>query len=1133
MVVVYNSNDTHNPNAYLTLGINWAAQEAFGKENILLADTHTLAKIAASGQHSTLLVLDGQRLDRALLRRVKPAFSTLILWTFEDPFMQDLNLENAGLFDFIFSNDPESASFYGAKGHYLPLAASTKLHTRAVRTASELDYDIFFAGTMWPNRTKTLTEIIDAFPDARLKLVCPVNPYLPPLPEKIASLALQRPISHEAFVDFANASAVTVTLFRDYASSGDVGQATAPGPRFFELALAGAAQVVESVPRMNREYLEVLEGIQIADDSTALIQEIRKLLDNNSKRARIARKAQKSAEKFHLYEHRLQQIADITKADFSARPEHAVVPLIRRRRLRVLLCTHSTIYEPDWGGVEVYQQTLCSLLGREVEFFYWLRRNGACRLVDASGVEVECFELADATPWDDVLCDGTEEQLFSGIISQFNIDVVHFQHLGHHALSLPMIAKASGAGVVFSMHDYWLISARYNLLNPEIRHNEEEFMSVLSMDMMHYRSEKIPPGGEQTRRAFISRMIHDIDAFLFGTESSKKLLLNVYPKAAEKILKVNGVPAPEGTFLPPSKKFKPLEGKPLKVIILGNFLRSKGADSVLSVIEMANPRHFEFYILGFVHPEYQSVLNELKKDNLHILGRYDMGNMSELKGADVMFALSIWPETYCISLSEAWRYGLIPFVSDVGALADRVEEGVTGFKVPISRPDVLLQKLEYLRSNDALRKKVIEALSDNLWVDNTEYSRDLFKLYQEVAPRSEMGTAETALDMGRLHFLPHASWRNQAPPRHIFDPPVTRDIGVDLPVAITDWQGIQGAECYLDDICYQMTDIKSLEYFKPSDSLHLRGWFFNPTVGSAGKLFIVLLPDNDLDMPIFVETVREVRSDISKIFAEAPRRSGFSGEWALRGKWCEGVHRLAAVNVVNGRASLQLFPFKIMVKGGKISAAIQKPASNQEISKAFERISSCDGITRGVRLRHLPGEQNYLRRDLSPAYFIDDFSIITASDNEADTGALFLRGWVCFNDLDRSGNFFAALASEEREELFFFALNRTPRGDVRVIHTEAPLCSGFEGMIKGWRGCEGSEKPLNGAYRLVLLTLIGDGYAFVSTDLAVSFEEGRAQKVEKSPGSIDQIESLIEKAATKAQETLPAAFVENIEIATS
>lgn len=94
--------------------------------------------------------------------------------------MRDFNVENAELFDYVFTNDPSCAEYYHGKGHYLPLAASPSIHERPVLPAAELEYDIFFAGTMWPNRVHTLRKVIAAFPDARLKLVCPTNEFLPP-----------------------------------------------------------------------------------------------------------------------------------------------------------------------------------------------------------------------------------------------------------------------------------------------------------------------------------------------------------------------------------------------------------------------------------------------------------------------------------------------------------------------------------------------------------------------------------------------------------------------------------------------------------------------------------------------------------------------------------------------------------------------------------------------------------------------------------------------------------------------------------------------------------------------------------------------------------------------------------------
>lgn len=55
MAVIYNTNYTHNPNSYLTLAVQRAAQTLFGKEQVVVADNMSLAAIAASGEHDVLI----------------------------------------------------------------------------------------------------------------------------------------------------------------------------------------------------------------------------------------------------------------------------------------------------------------------------------------------------------------------------------------------------------------------------------------------------------------------------------------------------------------------------------------------------------------------------------------------------------------------------------------------------------------------------------------------------------------------------------------------------------------------------------------------------------------------------------------------------------------------------------------------------------------------------------------------------------------------------------------------------------------------------------------------------------------------------------------------------------------------
>lgn len=206
-------------------------------------------------------------------------------------------------------------------------------------------------------------------------------------------------------------------------------------------------------------------------------------------------------------------------------------------------------------------------------------------------------------------------------------------------------------------------------------------------------------------------------------------------------------------------------------------------------------------------------------------------------------------------MSEAWQSGLIPVVTDVGALGDRVEDGVNGFKVPIGRPDVVLERLELLRSSEYMRKEIMQNITPALRVTASDYAEKMRTLYHDIAPHRALGTAELQVDAGQLHILPHKSCRHQAPPCHIFDPPTQHDLMIELPEPVTDWVGIQGAEYYIDDVCHRVLSRSGLETFQPADEFHIRGWYVLPDCNSSGAIYTALISQND-DTVVFVSCSR-------------------------------------------------------------------------------------------------------------------------------------------------------------------------------------------------------------------------------------------------------------------------------------
>ncbi len=479
---------------------------------------------------------------------------------------------------------------------------------------------------------------------------------------------------------------------------------------------------------------------------------------------------------------------------------------------------------------------------------------------------------------------------------------------------------------------------------------------------------------------------------------------------------------------------------------------------------------------------------------MKVYGRYSAGDIAALQVADVALNLSIWPETYCISLSEAWQNGLIPIVTDVGALGDRVKDGVNGFKVPIGRANMVLERLELLRSSEGIRREIMGNISPALWTQAETYADNMRDVYREAAPVRELGTAEMQIDAGQVHLLPHASWRHQAPPRHIFDPPTIRDLSVELPEPVTDWYSIQGAEYYIDDVCHFVLADNEPEDFAGSYEFHIRGWHVLPGVSSAGSMYAVLIGDDDTPM-IFLPCIREARGDVLSIYPNAPRRSGFAGQAALRGKWCEGRFRVALVNIVNGSGAFMVTSVEIAVKDGKINEIQVERPSNGQIMADFDRVSHADGHLRGIKLSRLHREGALHRSTNDFQHYIDSLSGLIGDPAPllTDDGNLFIRGWGFLRQIERAGSMSVVLASETSDEVFFFALNRFVRHDVKTIFLDAPLCVGFEGWLSI---SSGYAAEMAGRYRLCLVNTIGEVVGIKPLDVVVTVTDGIIASVE-------------------------------------
>lgn len=189
---------------------------------------------------------------------------------------------------------------------------------------------------------------------------------------------------------------------------------------------------------------------------------------------------------------------------------------------------------------------------------------------------------------------------------------------------------------------------------------------------------------------------------------------------------------PPGIDKPPVKKAKH-DG--FNIIFVGIWFKRKGGPLVLEAYKALKKKYPEIKLtlIGQV-PEGE----KLPKDAWHkdYLPREKL--IKEIfPQADVLVLVPPVAEGYGLVVHEAASLGIPPIVSRVYALPEIVRDQDTGFVIPPSDLDALVNRLEKLIKNRALREKMGHAAQKRFlkefWIEQT--NKKLLKVYQEAIGR--------------------------------------------------------------------------------------------------------------------------------------------------------------------------------------------------------------------------------------------------------------------------------------------------------------------------------------------------------------------------------------------------------------
>jgi len=690
--------DPQTRNQYIVVAIADAFRLHSDVAQVSILKYADIVRSCAGTAFDLLVVVGGSGAIVEPLRRAVRHVRTSVLWTTEDPYELDGNVQLAGMFDVVFTNDVNALAFYPSNARYLPFAASDKFHNLPVlRDRDELLFDLFFVGTAWPERVGALNSLLSRLkPGLRKKIGLSCNPHLPNFHLGDLDLITNFRLAPREFARMANRSIVSLTLDRSFSKNNlPKIEGGTPPPRLFELALAGTAQVYVTKRASVSKYFVPGGEVLIVDCMEAAAEAIHALTECPGKRDAIARAARERALRHHLYSNR---VATILEAAGAQNPARAAPLSAVKQQKRILLVSHNVNGIPPFGGIELYQETQAQVLSaHEFSVLYPDRNTGRVHLKEMKDGTVISFDAGPTGP--KKISDPRREDILGYVLQRNSFDLVHYHHLVGHPLSLPLISHAFGVPSVFQMHDYYALCHEFTLIGYKNNYCDVQDSRIESCDICLSTRGVAPPGAQTQRRWVMTNALGRIDAFVHNSTYTKRKFGQIYPDLNMNLHHVIGNTARRRTLedlfeIAGKSDRKNRRSERLQVAILGNFTRPKGGDLLIAMFWQLARDPIDIHIIGRVDADLAAVLLSAAFGNVKMHGEFDQSNLAlKLLNMDVSVHFSIWPETYCISLDEARAAALVPIVLGYGALAERVQNGVDGIVVAKEHPFDLIKIL--------------------------------------------------------------------------------------------------------------------------------------------------------------------------------------------------------------------------------------------------------------------------------------------------------------------------------------------------------------------------------------------------------------------------------------------------------
>jgi glycosyltransferase involved in cell wall biosynthesis len=296
---------------------------------------------------------------------------------------------------------------------------------------------------------------------------------------------------------------------------------------------------------------------------------------------------------------------------------------------------------------------------------------------------------------------------FADFLEAQRPDVVHFQHSAYLGYDMVRVVRNTlpDVPIVYTFQEYWPICNRAGQM---VRTLKNELCTEESPRRCHECFPEIPTETFYMRKRFIQSQLSLVDRFV----APSAFLLERYVDWG----------IPRDRILHEDYGFRPVPAAPVdddapgtRFAFFGQMNPYKGVDVLLRAMELLGP---DFEGTLTVHgANYEHAPKELREELDRLLdetrttvvyaGPYENDDLPRLMAeTDWVIVPSIWWENSPLVISESFMHGRPVICSDIGGMAEKVENGVNGLHFSRGDAEHLADVLERAATTPGLWEKL-------------------------------------------------------------------------------------------------------------------------------------------------------------------------------------------------------------------------------------------------------------------------------------------------------------------------------------------------------------------------------------------------------------------------------------------